>query len=231
VVAPLFKLNQHRNKSLELLEKHMKNEHDVGFIPIEQDIDVWPEFNKGWLLNIAVNKSDAEWIVVNDVDVVPMKTTYYVDTAKWLDDRELDWGFGWNKLLYKSEDGCGNDRDDWPSPGIQEGGIVYFRRKLWDDIGGANEYIRELRAPDNDIAFRAMYVSGTRSAKPETLTHRWHPISSMKNTKWRRNNRSILEYTYKRPDKVISMLKKENRGNKNGPYCMNRSFYEARIGK
>jgi len=105
--------------------------------------------------------------------------------------------------------------------------VVVFSRGLWKEMGGANEWIRELRGPDNDLATRARYVTGEYSAFPCTLTHQWHPKSSMKKTKWLKSNLSILKYTNKFPWRVVKLLKMQNRGGER-PYC-DKSFYESRI--
>lgn len=232
VLVPVYKLDKYRQKSLDLLRKHVAQEEGVNLVVIEQDVAIWPEFNKGWLLNMGARKSNADWLAVVDVDVVPKYAGYFQEAVQWATERKLTWCFGWDRLIYEGKTlDKPAERDDWPSPGIQEGGIVMFSAALWNMMGGANEHIRELRGCDNDLALRAMYVSKTRSCHNTTLCHRWHPKSPMKKTKWRKNNNGILEYTLKHPAEVVQLLKKQPWGDPGGPYCRNQSFYEMRGGK
>ncbi len=227
VILPAYKFDTYRLKSLKL---HQQRD-DVGLIVVKQNVSIWPEFNKGWLLNIGVNQSKADYVAIVDVDVVPMQANYYQNVIAFMHERKLRWCFGWDRLVYDGKDGGNPERDDWPSPGIQEGGIVLFERSLWQEMGGANEHVRELRGCDNELALCAMYVSGTRTACSGTLHHYWHPRSPMKKTRWKKNNIGILAYTLKHTKQVIKLKKKQQNGSSKGPYCRKKSFYEWRTGK
>ena len=228
VIIPIYQLDKYRKESLK---KHI--ETGANIVAVEQDVSVWNEFNKGWLQNIGVNmaargfRQPSDYVAIVDVDVVPW-SGYYEGAINWMKYNHLKWCFGWSRLMYEGKNGTKLERDDWPSPGLQEGGIVIFTRAMWDSMGGANEHIRELRGCDNDLALRATYASGTRSCYPVTLTHRWHPHSPMKKTKWKKNNVGIIDYTLHHPQEIVDLLKDQARGNTAGPYCKYKSFFEWR---
>jgi len=223
-IVPVWRPDKYRQANLVQQRTWIASQKRliVNFKPMYDDSD---EFNKQWLVNRGFRESTAGWVFVADMDVIGEGTEYVWDVTQWLKQNNLQWGFGWNRLVYRGKDG-GKDRDDWPNPGVQEGGVVVFGRSLWKEMGGANEWIRELSGPDNDLALRARYVSGTYSSYPRTLTHQWHPRSEMKRAKWLKNNQSILKYTNKFPWRVVKLLKMQPWGGAE-PYC-DKSFYETR---
>ena len=223
-VVPIWKPDKYREANLARQREWIESQENIN-VNFKEMRDDSEEFNKQWLCNKAFRESAAGWVFLADMDVVG-EGQYVWPVVQWLKKKDLQWGFGWNRLIYRGKDG-GVDRDDWPNPGVQEGGVVVFSRGLWKEMGGANEWIRELRGVDNDLALRARYVSGDYSAFPCTLTHQWHPKSSMKKTKWLKSNLSILKYTNKFPWRVVKLLKMQNRGGER-PYC-DKSFYESRI--
>ena len=223
-VVPIWRPDKYREANLARQREWIESQKNIN-VNIREMRDDSDEFNKQWLCNKAFKESTAGWVFLADMDVVG-EGQYVWPVVQWLKKKDLQWGFGWNRLIYRGKEG-GVDRDDWPNPGVQEGGVVVFSRGLWKEMGGANEWIRELRGPDNDLATRARYVTGEYSAFPCTLTHQWHPKSSMKKTKWLKSNLSILKYTNKFPWRVVKLLKMQNRGGER-PYC-DKSFYESRI--
>ena len=232
VIVPLYKPDEYRKANLKHLKKWLGDQKDVeiNLIVEEQDWVKHPIFNKMWLLNMGVKRGSSDWVVIADVDVSVKDRSYMAHFLEWMKDRS--WGFGWRKFIYLPEPGQEEpERVDWPYPGIQEGGIVAFRRSHWNHMGGANEHIRELRGCDNDIAMRAQYLSGEYPAFPATIYHRWHPHSKYKKTAYKKQNKSILKYTRQHPEQVIALLKKQDRGNPKGPYCDKCSFYEMRTAR
>lgn len=230
-IVPQFRLDPHRKKNRADMEKRLSEQTDITIHRYfqRQDYQEIATFNKGWMLNKAVRISKSPHLIIADMDADWGHDPMYVFRfVLWAIHKGHKWAFGWQRYLYLTEDGKGYERDDWPYPGIQEGGIVYFKRELWEEMGGANEWIKELRGPDNDIAMRAMYLTKEYPCYPYTLKHRWHPHSPMKQTKFKKHNKDILKYTAKNPQKVINMLRAQQWGDKLKPYCFKESFYECR---
>lgn len=240
-IIPVYKPDEYRKENLKRSIEFVKSQKgvDVNLIVVEQDLNVCSKFNKPWLCNLGVRQAKTEHIIIGDMDIVNCnidsgignkKTEYFFCSALELITNTTDWGFLWNRLKYVGKTKTDPlQRVDFPYPGINEGGIVYYQKELWKNyMGGANECLWGLGGPDNDVAMRAQYITGYSESYPATLIHQWHPISKMKKSKSRNVNREILKYTRRFPDKTIKMLKKENWGNPKGPYSMNMSFYEMR---
>ena len=229
-VIPCYKLSPIRESHLKAHKEAVAAQKgvDVDLKVMVQDHIAFPTFNKGWLCNKAVKESTAEWIVIADVDVWPRHDNYLAQLMRFLDVSDSLWCFGWNRLVYEGKDGGPPERDDWPYPGVQEGGIVAFHRIIWGKMGGANEWIKELRGPDNDLAMRALYLTGHYPRFDALLYHHWHPHSAMKQTAFKKNNKGILRYTRQHPKRVLKMLTEKEWGSPQGPYSTHESFFEAR---
>lgn len=230
-IIPAYALDEHRQRNLAYHKNNfLANQEDVEIevLVVEQDKKKHPVFNKSWLCNRGVLAAAHNDIVIADMDVYSTSTTYVRDLFDWIRRRDLAWAFGWTRLLYQGCDGKGFDRNDWPEPGINEGGIVYFSKDLWRKMGGANEWVKELRGPDNELALKARYLTGYHIGFPHSLFHRWHPVSPMKYGRNKAKNKEILKYTRKNMVKVLDLLKKQNWGDVDGPYCGKSSFFEAR---
>jgi len=226
-IIPVYKPDKYRKENLKRSIDFVMSqiEIDINLIVVEQDLDICEKFNKPWLCNLGVRQAESDYVVIGDMDVTGSYPRQMCSATGFLNR----WGFLWNRLEYLGKnDGDALQRLDFPYPGINEGGMVYFWKELWIAMGGANECMWGLGGPDNEIAMKAQYITGYNHSYPATLTHLWHPISKMKKAKSREVNREILKYTRRFPDKTIKMLKKEDWGNPKGPYSMNMSFYEMR---
>lgn len=228
-IIPIYKPDKYRLASLKYHTEeflHKQVDVDVEVLVMEQDHVKHPVFNKQWLCNRGVRKAKADTIAIADVDVYCSHQEYLYECLKKMNS--CSWCFGWDRLIYEPNGPIGNAiRDDYPYPGVQEGGIVFFRKQLWQDMGGANEYIKALNGPDNDIAMRAYYITRTYEQLAVTLNHRWHPKSVEKGP-YKKLNKGILKYTRQHPDEVISLLKQHKWGAAEGPYSEKQSFYQAR---
>ena len=209
----------------------VEKQENVFVEPVVVERDDVEEFNKGWLCNLGVRRSDGDVIIIADVDVVIPHERYLLELMSWKRAKGLRWCFGWNQLIYDGKDGKTPQRIDSPEPWIQEGGIVMFDRSLWERMGGASEWLKKLRGCDNELAFKARHLTASYNGFPQTLHHSWHPISPMKKGKHRKHNKAILEYMLKHPSEVISICKNEQWGSEDGPYCDKHSFYDVRVGK
>lgn len=230
-IIPVYKPDEYRRKNLEKSIAFVKSQKDVdvNLIVVEQDLSVCSKFNKPWLCNLGVRQAKTEHIIIGDMDIVGDDNNLIIKALSKCLRCDFLWAFIWGKIKYLGKNkGDPLQRLDFPYPGVNEGGIVYFRKDLWTKIGAANECIWGLGGPDNDIAMRAQYLTGYSNSYPVTLTHLWHPISKMKKSKQREINRDILKYTRRFPEKTIKMLKDQDWGNPKGPYSMNMSFFQMR---
>lgn len=230
-IIPLFKPDKYREDSLKYHTDNFlakQKDVDIDLQVIKQDENDHQVFNKQWLCNLGVRKAKYDMIAIADVDVYCMDNWYFKVCLDYIEANKLEWCFGWNRLIYEPQHKINNViRDDYPYPGVQEGGVVFFAKKLWHDMGGANEYIKALNGPDNDLAMRAYYLTRTYEQVPITLKHRWHPKSVEKGV-YKKLNKGVLKYTRQHPDEVINLLKQHKWGAKGGPYCEKQSFYQAR---
>lgn len=220
-IVPLWKPDKFRQHNRALLERSVQRQAGVKvhLIVVEQDPLLFPVFNKSWLINRGVKAGQSHHLFIGDIDVPLLDDDHLISVIHWATRYQYEWAFAWNRLVYEGLPGEPPERDDWPEPGVQEGGVVYFTRPLWDRMGGANEWIQELRGPDNDLALRARFLTRYHVGYAACLFHKWHPRSPMKSTRFRRQNEQVLAYTRKHPEVVIDILRQQDRGNLHRPYC------------
>jgi hypothetical protein len=221
VILPVWRLNTHRRANLQHSLNFWKSQGNTTIRVMQRDDK---PFNKQWLCNLGVKQGNSERFIIADVDAYHPDKDYLQKFLEWAEPHR--WAFGYRRFIYEGQGKP--ERDDWPYPGIQEGGIVLFSRDLWEEMGGANEWIKMLRGPDNDIAMRAMFLSGEYVSYPTTIYHRWHPRSPYKQGAHVKHNKEILKYTRKNPRETVDLLKKQCWGNPSGSYSEHISFYEAR---
>jgi len=202
-------------------------------------------FNKGWLQNIGVRHAESEHIVFGDLDCCYLNNGGIKDLISFVEKRALKWCIGWNKIIYIGQH-CKrslisenillpDDLENLPQSKLQchEGGIVYFNRTfLENELGGSNEFFRDLRGMDNAIAARARATSGQNLRMYNKLIHLYHPWSPMKDSEHRPYNKKILNFTVKYPFDVNKMLIKMREhgllGNPEYPASKVTSFYHQR---
>lgn len=223
-IIPVYMPDKYRRKNLENTVKWLETQ---SYCAVNIIIEVQEKgiLNKPWLCNKGVRKAKSDHLFIGDLDVLSTDNTFLSYSV--LGNIEYrKWFFPWNRVKYMNKDGSVK-RWWYPYPYGNEGCIVYFTRQLWEDIGGANEFIWQLRGPDNDLAIRAYYETGYYITKPNTLIHQYHPPSSMKNGKHKKVNQGILEYTAKNPERVNKLLRNFEWGGER-PYSEGMSFFEAR---
>jgi len=123
------------------------------------------------------------------------------------------WFFAWNKIIYWNKDFTEKLRVDSPRETMAEGGLVYFDKDFYWEIGGSNEFFQELGGIDNELATRARSVIGEDKLFEGTINHLWHPISYLKKENWRFGKHyvknRILYYQVKdNPKLAIAEMKK-----------------------
>lgn len=242
-IVPMFKPDKVRLNNFDFaVENFIKKQYgiEVNLITVNQDLTVSKVFNKQWLTNIGIKKAQTVDIFVADMDVYS-SSDRLMERSLWMSDRACcDWLFPWKRLIYlnKSDtDAIKNEkkikgpyeRNYWPEPMENEGGIIYFKKWLWERVGGCNEWIKELRGADNDLPLRFRVETSKHYSYGPIIHHLWHPTSKMKRLKKRKKlNRKILEYTKKNPDEIVELLRKQDKGNPKGSYADKMSFYESR---
>ena len=176
----------------------------------------YPIFNKPWLYNIGVKLSKTDNILLAEGDI-NVNRKYFIELKEFIKNSNKKWFFAWNRIKYWNENADKVLRDDKPRIGMAEGGIVYFNKSFYWDIGGANEHIQELGGIDNELIRRASFISKTYDSFEWIINHMWHPISKVKKDKWKKgkhrpDNVRIYCYTKAKPGKMIGILLNEKQG-------------------
>jgi hypothetical protein len=202
-------------------------------------------FNKGWLQNIGVSVSESRHLIMGDLDCCYLNDDGIHDLLSFVQNKKMKWCIGWNRIYYVGarckrsliDDNrlLGDDMEDLPQEKLQchEGGIVYFNRLFWrEELGGASEFYLDLRGMDNEIAARARATSGQDHINYNTLIHLYHPLSPMKDSPHRPQNKKMLVFTRRYPDIVnrimLKMREKELLGNRECSASDATSFYYQR---
>jgi len=210
---------------------------DKGNIAIEALLN-YPVFNKGWCINVGARIAKYDTICIAESDMWAPEP-FLNDAAKHMNDKEYKWCFGWNKLLYTSE----NERKKvlsgesfqiisvgknivFPKRGGSEGGFVLFNKKFYFDIGGCNEWFEELGGPDNELARRAEAVSCTYVKFNQFVYHLWHKPCRDNDRFTRKHNRKLYCHIVGNIQKTNRLLRKQPFGNTEHPLCSTKSYEE-----
>lgn len=178
-------------------------------------------FNKGWLNNIGVKYSKTNNIILAEGDI-NINRKYFIKLRDFIVNNKYKWFFAWNKIIYWDEHCSTKLRVDSPRKGMAEGGLVYFNKKFYWNIGGSNEFFQELGGIDNELATRARFSTSEDKSFEGTINHMWHPVSNLKKDKWKLGkhhltNRTIYYQVRKNPELAINILKKMEPGNDKTP--------------
>ncbi len=194
------------NKSLPTFGDKLRLGKDVAYIQV-----INPVFNKGWLYNLGVKASKSDDVILGESDCTPnTPNAYFHKLHETMTIMKRQWAFAWNKLIYLAPDGKSVQKVVSPKEGFAEGGIVYFKKKYYNRIGGANEFMRELGGIDNELAKRASFFQ-SRYSFNWTLVHHWHNQNTMKSNDWqyaeyRTMNRKIYFEVCAKGSKVVGKL-------------------------
>lgn len=214
---------------LKPVNKLYTNNIDIpNNLKITKKVVKYPTFNKPWLYNIGVKLSKTNNILLAEGDI-NINRKYFSELKTFIEGSNKKWFFAWNRIIYWDKKADKILRDDKPRPGMAEGGIVYFDKNFYWDIGGVNEHIQELGGIDNELIRRASFITKTYDSFNWTINHMWHPISNVKKDKWKKgkhrpNNVRIYYYTKANPGKMIGILINEKQGNFNKPLCSYRDL-------
>lgn len=224
----IHNLSIYKDLRIFIIEQIINENHDIFSYKIinklEDSTSVMilkniPHFNKSWLYNIGVKKSNTEYIILGEGDVLidGNINEYFNNLYSFIKDNKFNWCFGWNKLIYLGEN---NEitKEVLPSKGMAEGGIVCFKKRYLESIGMLNEELKGLGGMDNELIRRAEFFTNNYPMFDYTLYHQYHPISKLKENSWINNkvihdeNIKIYNKTKKNPLKIIEKLNKIKQG-------------------
>lgn len=183
------------------------------------------DFVKPWLYNLGVNKAIGQHIIIAESDVYSNED-FFSNFLEFVNTEKLKWCFMWDKVEKITKESKkklmqehvldleGSDTRK-PERGKCEGMGVYFRKDFWiDELHGANELFRKLGGNDNELAFRANYLTNKYPKFHNTIIHLWHPGSYMKKDKVRSDNVKMRIFmSYGNVDLIHEFLVKHGTGN------------------
>jgi len=238
------------------LEKHYSDKEWFKFIPVEQIINknwkadyahdayyqFFPIFNKSWLYNcgvkIASEKFGVDSYIFADMDVfAPMDFVKLF--IEWVRENEYKWAFCYNKIIYLGQESKNNllsigklsilkgDRAIRIGQGGVEGGMIWFDKKFFHEIGGYNELFFQYGAEDNELVSRAKCVSGNYLSYPQTVYHLYHPVTPAKklSSDYRIINSTLYKKICSCPREAIKILSGVPKGGTE-PYTKHRYLFE-----
>ena len=173
-------------------------------------VSSYPIFNKSWILNMAARAAATEHLLFADADMFWDEKYFNLLFEHISYGAGTSWCIAWNKLMYLNFDGS-LSQTKTPSPGMAEGGVVYFNKDFFWKIGLYNEWIQELGGMDNEIIRRAEFFTKDYFVFKHPLLHLWHPYNRMKEddfaeAKYREYNRKIYYKTRANPKSMTTTL-------------------------
>jgi len=169
----------------------------------------YPMFYKGWCYNVGMRLAEGEHLVFGESDCASPDNSLLARILAFVENGRFSWAIGWDKLYrigrrerqtyaegFKFKPGGA----EWipPRPHKAEGGLVYLPRRFFLRLGGYSEFLKGLGGYDNDICFRAKYLSGKYpKCRKGTLMHLYHEFYNVKTDRNRLDNLAILECLYK----------------------------------
>jgi len=162
-------------------------------------------YNHQHAFNLGALEAKTNILLFANTDLIA-RPDFFEQLYCFLDKETLKWAIAWGTLLYKNEQGLIYRRIK-PQPMNAEGGINYFNKQFFFEIGGWNDFMGELAGGDNEIIRRAEYKTNTYNVLNETFTHLWHPTSSVKQkrSKFYKQNKEILDFSWQPPLPKIYM--------------------------
>ena len=152
-------------------------------------------FNKAHAINQGVIKSKTPYIAIFDVDSLTRKKN--IDLAIYLLDKGFDVVHPFNRIVKDVMDKKsfkeGYDFDTVESPAQHrdwaDGGIVFWNKRSFIDIGMKNEYFTGWGNEDNEILHRANLFQLKQIRIDDSLYHLYHDRPMVKT----KNNIEIME--------------------------------------
>lgn len=164
-----------------------------------------PVFNKCWLYNLGARKAQTDRLIFGEADMY-VEPNYFVHLWNVVTSKkDLRWCFGWCRILYHNVTGTGYERVVKPARGGAEGGLVYYQKQFFWQIGGYNEWMEDLGGPDNEIIRRAERAS-SKFYFDWTVDHLWHAKSRLKKSRRRNRNKYLVWTARDHPVKMIQTL-------------------------
>jgi hypothetical protein len=201
---------------------------DIKIISVQH-----PTFNKGWICNIGVNAASHDDIVIAESDMYVADNSYFLKLFTFVETLNIPWCIGWRTLLYSTAEAkkliLSGGSPTAPMQTVHarhggaEGGLVYFKRPFYKSIGGMNEWMEGLGGMDNDLAFRAHYVSEQYQALRATVVHLHHADSPMKSHPTRQVNQRIYRTICARPQQAVAFMRSKPIGGTK-PLCSTSQF-------
>ena len=169
-------------------------------------------FVKGWFYNVGVKHSITNNIVLGESDIL-FQSFHFDNIIKYKEINNYKWFFAWDKLLYLKENSIEVHKEIIPMPDRAEGGLVFFDKRFYINIGGASEFYKDLGGIDNDFIRRTEYITSNYPMMPGTIKHKWHPANYMKKDDWkyakyRNNNIKLYNKVKKNPKYYLQLLSK-----------------------
>jgi hypothetical protein len=206
-------LVEHVVKERETFEENLNIlRSDIKHIKLEYD----GIFNKGWLNNVGINNSETNNIILGESDCIfdPLYTNDIINFYK--ENNHLKWFHCWDRIIYINETIEKSSKTLKNTPGGPEGGLIFFDKTFYYEMGGSNEWIECLGGIDDDLVIRASFLTGRKRFKmPGTIYHFWHPTSEMKGgrssdkffRKTRMKNVNMCNQLHRNPKLIINFLK------------------------
>lgn len=192
----------------------------------------YPIFNKPWLFNIGVRHSLTTNILCSDCDI--LIDNYDTLVKHILSGTRKQWFIAWSSLIYEGTNPNTMEKLVQPRKGWSEGGLVYFNKQFFYELGGYNEFMQELGGNDNEIIRRAESVTKTYDIFDGTATHLFHPYNNLNKDKYAhaeyiKQNRELYQWVVKYPDLAIIKLRNmiNDMGRPGGPLCKNNKIEQV----
>ena len=152
-------------------------------------------FNKAHAINQGVIKSKTPYIAIFDIDALTKKEN--IDLAIYLLDKGFDVVHPFNRIVKDIMDKKsfkeGYDFDTVESPAQHrdwaDGGIVFWNKRSFIDIGMENEYFTGWGNEDNEILHRANLFQLKQIRLDDSLYHLYHERPMVKT----KNNIEIMD--------------------------------------
>lgn len=169
-------------------------------------------FVKGWFYNVGVKNSITTNIVLGESDIF-FPNNHFNNIIDYKENTDYRWFFAWDKLLYLKENSIEVHKEIIPKPDRAEGGLVFFDKRFYINIGGANEFYKDLGGIDNDLIRRSEYITSNYPMMSGTIKHKWHPANYMKKDDWkyakyRKDNINLYQKVKKNPKYYLQLLSK-----------------------
>lgn len=183
VVVPFQPTDEHRDRALAHISDHYATHHPTYEL-IRGDLPEWAPWSKGAAVNLAIESTDADVLVLADADSY-VDPPVLADAVRLVEVGAARWVVPHRLVHRLSEDATADvlaggrarltDLARRKYIGLAGGGIVVLTRTAYETVGGIDPRFLGWGGEDITFGWALSTLVGQHTRLTSPLVHLWHP--------------------------------------------------------